>query len=178
MKKILAAIITIVLIVLISSCDKGIEPEPENSISRQTGFSGKVTFIGTWPAGITRTHIFVFKSAIQSSGDFSFLNLSAVIDPIPNGSTEFDYNSVEQNYIEHNFLPEFKITPGEHAYVIVAQSKNPEISFARADWVIVGVYNIGGDQSKPKPLIIQAGKMTTGVNITVNFNTPPPQPPM
>lgn len=178
MKKILSAIITIVLFVLLSGCDKGIEPEPETTNPGQTGFSGKVTLIGNWPAGITRTHIFVFKNAIQSGNDFSFLNLSAVIDPIPNGSTEFNYNSVEQNYIEHNFLPDFKITPGEHAYVMVAQSRNPEISFARADWVIVGVYNIGGDQSKPKPLIIQDGKMTTGVDITVNFINPPPQPPM
>jgi hypothetical protein len=104
--------------------------------------------------------------------------LSAVIDSIPNGSTEFPYNSVDMNYIEHNFLPDFKITPGEHAYVIVAQSRSPEISFARADWVIVGVYNIGEDQSKPKALIIQDGKMTTGVDIIVNFNNPPPQPPM
>lgn len=178
MKKVILSIITIVLFVFLISCDKGIEPAPETDLSSQTGFSGKVTFIGNWSTGVARTHIFVFKSPIRTGSDFSFLNLSAVIDPIPNGSTEFKYNSVEQNYIEHEFLPDFKITPGEHAYVIVAQSKNPEISFVRADWVIVGVYNIDGDQSKPKPLLIEEGKMTTGVDITVDYNNPPPQPPM
>jgi len=104
--------------------------------------------------------------------------LSAVIDPIPNGNTEFNYNSIDMNYIEHTFISDFKITPGKHAYVIVAQSKTADISFARADWVIVGVYNTGGDQSKPKSLLIENGKITTGVDITVNFNNPPPQPPM
>lgn len=177
MKKILFATITVVLFALVSSCDKGIEPETKD-ISGTTGFSGKITFIGNWPTGITRTHLFVFRNTIQSSDDFSFQNLSAVIDPVPNGSTEFNYNSVDMNYIEHSFLPDFKIQAGEHAYAIVAQSKSPEISFARADWVIVGIYNIGGDQSKPKSLIIETGKMTTGVDITVDFNNPPPQPPM
>lgn len=177
MKKILLVLAAVVLLTLTCSCDKGIEPAAE-ALPGQTGFSGKVTFAGNWPAGITRTHLFVFKNAIQSSADFSFLNLSAVIDPIPNGSIEFNYNSIDMNYIEHTFLPDFKITPGEHAYVIVAQSKTAEISFARADWVIVGVYNIGVDQSKPKSLIIENGKITTGVDITVNFNNPPPQPPM
>ena len=178
MKKILSLIIAALLFLTAGGCNKGIEPEPENGLSGQTGFSGKVTFVGNWPAGVTRTHLFVFKSAIKSSGDFSFLNLSAVIDPIPYGSTEFVYNSVEQNYIEHEFIPEFKIVPGDHAYVVVAQSTNPEISFARGDWTVVGIYNINGDQSKPKTLMIQIGKITTGVDITVDFNNPPAQPPM
>lgn len=177
MKKIFLVLSAVTLLTLTYRCDKGIEPAAA-ILPEQTGFSGKVTFVGNWHTGITRTHIFVFKNAIQDTNDFSFLNLSAVIDPIPYGSAEFPYNSIDMNYIEHAFLPVFKITPGEHAYVIVAQSKNPDISFARKDWVVVGVYNAGGDQSKPKSLIIQDGKITTDVDITVDFNNPPPQPPM
>jgi hypothetical protein len=176
MKKILAAIVTLALFSLIAGCDKGIEPEPIKT--GVTGFSGKVTFIGNWPAGITRTHIFVFKNPILSSQDFSFLNLSFVIDPIPYQSTEFIINSPDQNYIEHNFGLNFKLTPGEHSYVMVAQSKTPVISFDRKDWVIVGVYCINGDQSKPKTLTILDREITTGVDIIVDFNNPPPQPPM
>ncbi|MBA4407489.1 hypothetical protein C0389_09455 [bacterium] len=177
MKKIFFVFAALAPLIFISSCDKGIEPA-DYLPPGTTGFSGKITFVGNWPSGITRTHLFVFKNAIQSNNDFSFLNLSAVIDPVPNGSREFNYNSVDMNYIEHSFLPDFKIQTGEHAYVIVAQSKSAEISFARADWVIVGIYSIGGDQSKPKKLIIETGKMTTGVDITVDFNNLPPQPPM
>jgi hypothetical protein len=176
-KKILSALIFFLLLIIISGCDKGIEPAGE-AAPGETGFSGKVTFTGTWPPGVTRTHLFVFKNSINTGDDFSFLNLSAVIDPIPYDTTEFSYNSATMNFIEHNYSINFKIAPGEHAYVIVAQSKTQEISFARADWTIVGVYNIGGDQSKPKTLVIEKGKMTTGVDITVNFGNPPPQPPI
>lgn len=179
MKKLLAAAALLASLIIINGCNKGIEPEPVRVVPPgETGFSGKITFTGNWPAGVTRTHLFVFKSAIQSAADFSFLNLSAVIDPVPYGSTVFNYNSLDMNYIEHAFLPDFKIPPGEHQYVIVAQSTNPEISFARADWVIVGVYCTGGDQSKPRTLICTEGSITSGVDITVDFNNPPPQPPM
>jgi len=43
--------------------------------------------------------------------------------------------------------------------------------------VVVGVYCENGDQSKPKKLIINAGKITNDINISVDFNNPPPQPP-
>jgi hypothetical protein len=178
MKKILPIIIGVVLLISLGGCDKGIEPEPEPTLSGQTGFSGKVTFIGTWPTGITRTHLFVFKNPILSSQDFSFLNLSFVIDPIPYQSTEFSINSPSQNYIEHNFGLDFKLSPGEHSYVMVAQSKTADISFDRKDWVIVGVYCINGDQSKPKKLTILDREITTGINIVVDFTNLPPQPPM
>jgi hypothetical protein len=161
---------------LIAGCDKGIEPEPIKT--GVTGFSGKVTFIGSWPAGIIRTHLFVFKNPIQSSQDFSFLNLSFVVDPIPLGTTEFNFYSPDQNYVEHNFGLTFNISPGEHSYVMVAQSKTADISFDRKDWVIVGVYCINGDQSKLRKLTVVDGEITTGVNITVDFRNPPPQPPM
>jgi hypothetical protein len=179
MRKILFLIIVCFSVYFITGCDKGIEPEPEktNPIG-QTGFSGKIMFAGTWPSGITRTHLFVFKNPIISNQDFSYANLSFVTDPIPYGSAEFDINSIDQNYISKNYLPGFDITPGDHSYVIVAQSKTAEISFARADWTIVGIYNIGGDQTKPNILTIQGGQITPGVNIIVDFNNPPPQPPM
>ena len=179
MRKIFLLIVICSLFCFIGGCDKGIEPEPENpNMLDKTGFSGKVTFTGNWPADIKRTHIFVFKNPILSSQDFSFENLGFVVDSIPYRSSEFIFNSVQQNYISRNFLPTFDIPPGDHSYVVVAQSTTPEISFDRKDWVIVGVYNIGGDQSKPKVLTIQNGKMTAGVDIIVDFNNPPPQPPM
>ncbi|MCX7875127.1 MAG: hypothetical protein N2321_03050 [Melioribacteraceae bacterium] len=159
-----------VLILFISlSCNKGIEPgEPTGPF----GFSGKVTFVGKWPAGIKRTHIVVFKNEIKKVEDF-FNYFSFIVDSIPNGAKEFKYNS-----IDNPFNPNIKLTPGIYSYVVVAQSKTPEITLIRSDWNVVGVYCINGDQNKPKPLIINQGQITTDVNITVDFNNPPPQPPM
>ena len=156
--------------VLLSGCDKGITPgEPAGP----AGFEGKVTFIGTWPDSIKRTHVVVFKNPILTSDDFFPPNLSFVVDSIPYSSSVYSFNSLEDNYI-----PIFQLAPGNYSYVVVAQSKTPDISLARKDWFVVGVYCINGDQNNPAALSILPGRVTNDVNITVDFNNPPPQPPM
>lgn len=170
-KKIISLFI-ILTIIIINGCDKGIEPEPEKPTG-PSGFSGKITFIGNWPDDVKRTHLVVFKKIIQTSEDFFPPNLSFVSDSIPYKSTEFTYNS-----LENNFLPILQLGPGEYSYVVVAQSKTSEISLDRKDWYVVGIYCVNGDQTTPAKLIIQSGKITENVNIIVNFNNPPPQPPM
>ena len=173
MRKVFFAFVIAALISFIGGCDKGIEPEPaSNTPPGVTGFSGTVTFVGSWPAGIKRTHLVVFKNLLKDSSDFFPPNLSFVIDSIPNGSRNFSYNSVDNNFISF-----FKIAPGNYKYVVVAQSKTPAISLDRKDWFIVGVYCIGNNQSQPATMTIQDGKMTTGVDVKVDFNNPPPQPP-
>lgn len=167
-KKSLALVL--ILSFLISSCDKGIEPgEPLGP----SGFSGKVTFVGNWPQGIQRTHIVVFRNEIVTVADFFLPNLSFVVDSIPYGSKEFTYNS-----LENPFTTIFKITPGNYSYVVVAQSKTQFMSFERKDWMVVGVYCENNNQAIPKSLIVPPGKITPDVNIKVDFNNPPPQPPM
>jgi hypothetical protein len=59
----------------------------------------------------------------------------------------------------------------------VAQSKTPAISYDRKDWSVVGVYTTTGDQSKPGTMSIIDGMITSGIDINVDFNNPPPQPP-
>ena len=159
------------LTLLISGCDKGIEPAAPPA-STPTGFSGTVTFTGTWPEGIKRTHVVVFSRLIQSSADFPPPNLSFVVDSIPYGSKTFSYNSINDNFISF-----FQITPGNYQYIITAQSKTPTISTDRKDWTVVGVYTTNGDQSKPGTMTISDGMITTGIDINVDFNNPPPQPP-
>ncbi len=160
------------ILYFISGCDKGIEPEPEKSPESETiSFSGKVTFTGNWPAGIARTHIVVFKNEIKSVADFSFQNLAFVVDSIPYKSQEFIYNSIANNFFS------FTLADGTYKYIVVAQSKTPTISLNRDDWFIVGVYYNNGDKSKPGTMTLQKGKNTAGIDINVDFNNPPPQPP-
>ena len=173
MKNILSLLLLFAILVIAGGCGKGIEPEPENEIlPGQTGFRGRVTFTGSWPAGVKRTHLVVFKNEIVSGSDFFPPNLAFVIDSIPYRSEVFNFNSVDDN-----FIPLFILTPGNYRYVVIAQSSTPEISLERKDWTIVGLYNLGGDQSKPKTLTIENGKITSGVEISVDFSAPPPQPP-
>lgn len=172
MYKTFLLLVIICLLFNLSGCDKGIEPEPEKSPeSEAIGFSGKVTFTGNWPTGITRTHIVVFKNEIQSVDDFSFQNLAFVVDSIPYKSPEFKYNSVLNNFFS------FILAEGTYKYLVVAQSKTPTISLNRNDWSIVGVYYNLSDKSKPGTMTLQKGKITSGIDFNVDFNNPPPQPP-
>ncbi|MEW6701584.1 MAG: hypothetical protein AB1298_02590 [Bacteroidota bacterium] len=174
MLKIIFPLIIITLFSFITGCNNGIEPEPEKSIpTEKMGFSGKVTFTGNWPEGIKRTHVVVFKNEIKTSDDFFPPNLAFVIDSIPYKSKEFIYNSVEDN-----FISVFQLAPGDYKYIVVAQSKTAEISLDRKDWFIVGVYYKDNDKTKPGTMTLQEGKMTTGIDIAVDFSNPPPQPPM
>lgn len=170
-KKIIAAIV-IAFFAFISGCDKGIEPADELVVG-QMGFSGKVTFTGNWPQGIKRTHIVVFKNIIQSANDFGLPNLSFVIDSIPYRSTSYTYNSIDNNYISF-----FTLSPGNYNYVVVVQSKVLDLSLERKDYTVVGIYYNGNDFSKPGTMKIQNGVITTGVDINVDFNNLPPQPPL
>jgi hypothetical protein len=169
MQKLLFTITIIAVLVFISGCDKGIEPLPAPP-SGPTGFSGKVTFTGAWPADVTRTHIIVFKNPIERITDFSIQNLAFVVDPITYNSTEFSYSS------ETNNLLSLTLTAGIYKYIVVAQSKTPTLSLNRNDWIVVGLYYKDGDMSKPEEMTINQGEITTGINITVDFNNLPPQP--
>jgi len=162
--------LALLFILFILGCDKGIEPIEEQGYGH---FSGRVTFTGDWPEGIKRTHVVVFKNMIQKSDDFFPPNFSFVVDSIPYGSSVFEYNSIENNYI-----PIFQLGSGIYNYIVVAQSKTPSISLERKDWFVVGVYCIGGDQTRPAKLQIRKDEITPDINIDVDFNNPPPQPPM
>jgi len=155
---------------ILISCDKGIEPL---EVVGPSGFEGKIIFEGSWPEGIKRTHLVVFKEPIKTVDDFFLPNLSFVVDSIPYGTKEFNYNS-----IDNPFSSIFKFAAGNYKYVVVAQSKTPEITFNRADWTVVGVYCESGNQASPKTMIVLPGKIANDVNINVNFQNPPPQPPM
>lgn len=164
----LIKIFLILIIPFLYSCDKGIEPYPEETGPDITSFEGKVTFVGAWPEGINRTYIVVFSEPSR----FDVNTLQYIIGPIPYGVSEFNYNSIENNL---GLIP--KLAAGEYPYVIVAQSKTPELSLQRQDWTVAGIYFNQGNTSSPGILKIEQGKVVSGINITCDFNNPPVQPP-
>jgi len=166
-----AILLALVVSFSIISCDKGIAPYPEVNAG-QVGFDGKVTFYGSWPDSVQQTYIVVFKQALQSSSDFFPPNLSYVVGPIPYGTTEYSYNSIDNNGVSS-----FSLTPGSYNYVVVAQSTKSTLSLNRSDWTVVGIYYLSGDTTNPGTLIIKSGEITHNINITCNFDNPPPQPP-
>lgn len=160
----------LIFILILYGCDGGIEPQPEDM---QTGFGGKITFIGEWPDSITRTHIVVFNNPLNSVVDFSFQNIRYVSSEIPFGTFEYLYSSRDSAVLPETGLTE----PGEYAYLAVAQSAKPNISLNREDWFVTGLYYNDGDTTKPGILHIPENTFINNINISCDFNNPPPQPP-
>lgn len=170
MNRIVIYIVPILLVIFFLACDKGIEPQ---AITEPTGFSGTITFIGEWPAGIKRTHIVLFKSPLNSESDFNIFNLKYVSLEIPNGTETYEYNTTESAVLpESGYLD-----AGEYSYLAVGQSKTPELSLNRVDWFVAGLYLAAGDSTQPGKVTISAGVVLENVNIICDFNNPPPQPP-
>jgi len=163
-------ILPILLIILLVGCDQGVEPKP---ISEPTGFSGEITFIGNWPNDIQRTHIVVFKNPLLSENDFNISNLKYVSEEIPNGIQIYNYTSLEFSIIPGE---EF-LEPDEYSYIAVAQSKTIELTLNRSDWFVAGLYYSPGDSTQPGRIITLEDSVLENINITCDFNNPPPQPP-
>ncbi len=160
--------IFLLISILFTGCGLGISPEPEVTETK-TGFGGTITFKGTWPQGITRTHVVAFKNPLNSIGDFNAFNLGFVSDSIPKNTRSVYYSSTKNPLIE--------IKPGEYSYIGVAQSRTSEISISRKDWVVVGIYYTDGDSLNPGKLTIKDNEFTGDINFICDFDNPPPQPP-
>jgi hypothetical protein len=158
-----------ILVLIFYGCDGGIEPQPENT---QTGFGGKITFIGQWPDSVTRTHLVVFKEPLNSISDFSIQNIRYVSGEITFGITGYVYDSRDSAVLPETGLTEI----GDYAYVAVAQSAEQNVSLNRADWFVVGLY-YNTDSTNPGTLHIPENTFVDNINITCDFNNPPPQPP-
>ncbi len=149
------------------SCGEGISPAPEII---EPGFSGTIRFIGQWPSDITQTNIVLFKNPLLSAADFNVFNIKFISNTIPYGASIYNFDSRE------NFLLA-DVQPGEYAYLAVGQSKTPQLSLSRSDWFVAGVYYQNGDTTKPGTLTIPIDALIEGIEIIVDFNNPPPQPP-
>lgn len=172
--KILVKSLSIFLVLLLcaSSCDHGIEPRPV--LPEPPGFSGTVSFNNSWPDSIKRSFIVVFENPLLTPADFTIQNLKYLSREIPLGSTVYEFSSLDSAFIPAVPGP---FPPGTYAYVAVVQQSTEELSLARRDWFVSGVYYANNDTTKPGTIVIPDSSFVRNINITVDFNSPPPQPP-
>lgn len=164
-------IASVLILFSLIACDKGIEPKDENE---QTGFGGTVTFIGEWPVEIKRMFIVVFKDPLLAATDFTINNLKFLSLEIPLGAQTHNFSSLDSSYIPQNPGP---FLPGSYAYVAVAYQTTENLSLARRDWFVGGIYYKYGNTSEPGTMVITENVFLENVNILCDFDNPPPQPP-
>ena len=164
--------ILILMLAALACDDHGIEPKPKPS--ELSGFSGKVTFVNEWPDSIKRAFVVIFQNPLLTPEDFTIFNLKFLSREIPLDAAAYEYSSLDSAFIPSAPGP---FPPGTYAYIAVAQQSTENISFARKDWFVSGVYYANGDTTMPGTMVIPDSTFVENINITVDFNNPPPQPP-
>jgi hypothetical protein len=168
------SVVLILMLLAVACDDHGIEPIPATPADKISGFSGKVTFISEWPDSIKRAFVVVFQNPLLTPGDFTILNLKFLSREIPLGVQTYNYSSLDSAFIPSVPGP---FPPGTYAYIAVAQQSTVELSLAREDWFVSGIYYAQGDTTQPGTMVIPDSTFIENINITVDFNDPPPQPP-
>jgi hypothetical protein len=158
--------------IILISCDHGIEPKPV--LKSPPGFSGTIRFLSEWPDSVKRSFLVVFENPLKSDSDFTILNLKFLSREIPLGVQTHDFSSSDSAYIPATPGP---FPPGSYAYVAVVQQSTDELSLARKDWFVSGIYYANGDTTTPGIMVIPDSTFVKNININVDFNNPPTQPP-
>jgi hypothetical protein len=144
-------------ILALSACDHGLEPPP----AAKPGFGGRITYKGKWPAvdSLVRLALVAFKHYPPTNILNDVLSGDAVYD------TALTRNVGFQDY-------QFYAEPTRFEYVVVAQQYGPDIF---SQWRVIGVYSDDPTQVTPLAVTVTAGTFVSGIDITVDFNYPPPQ---
>ncbi|MBT8378745.1 MAG: hypothetical protein KJN64_05920 [Ignavibacteria bacterium] len=160
----------IIGLVFLFSCDYGIEPLPPES----SGFSGRINYTSEWPDSVKRSFLVVFENPLIEPDDFTINNLKYLSREIPLGVQSHNFSSLDSAYIPPDPGP---FPSGSYAFVALVQQSTENLSFARKDWFVSGVYYEIGDTTKPGTMVIPESTFIRNINIKVDFNNPPPQPP-
>jgi hypothetical protein len=140
----------------LSACDHGLEPPP----ATKPGFGGRVTYKGQWPPA----------DSVRVVGIVAFKNLPPfdILQEFLKGNIVFD-TSLAKNVESQNY--EMFTEPATFKYVVVAQQYGATFF----DSKVIGVYSDDSLQTAPKSVIVPPETFVTGIDITVDFDHPPPQ---
>jgi hypothetical protein len=154
-----AAIIGFVLcfVLALSACDHGLEPPPK----AKPGFGGRITYKGKWPPpdSIELLAVVAFKQFPPTNIIADILSGNAVYDTALARNVQF------QDY-------QLFTDPATFQYIVVAQQYGPDIF---SNWRVISVYSNDPLQATPKAVSVPPGTFVSGIDITVDFDHPPPQ---
>jgi hypothetical protein len=156
-----------ILLILQSGCDEGLAP-PETTGQPATGsFTGLVTFIG-WSAVDSLYDLRLVAFTVFPPTDVidEVLQGRAVVYP-PLGAGPLAMRGAD------SITYTLDLSPGVYPYVAIAQQFGPDLF---ADWRPVGQYDLDTNLAVPSPVSVSAGASTTGIDIRVDFENPPPDP--
>ncbi len=155
-------------VVLLSSCDHGLEIPSAVTPS----FGGRITYIGNWPPPDSLKDLRLVASpdypidTTFSQVLFKILEGTIKVYPPVTSSDHLLFNVNTSDYI-------FLTGAGLFKYVAVVQQFGSDVF---RDWRVIGVYTVTANQAQPALVRVPEETFISGIDITVDFNHPPPQP--
>lgn len=129
-----------------------------------TGFGGTITVTSTWPPADSLMDLRVVA--------FRHYPPTGILEDFLAGRVEFS-DALQMNVRAQDYAIRKDTLRGTFAYVVVAQQYGPN---PFEHWRVVGVHTVPGTAWTPAPVLLEAGTVRQGVNVTVNFYHLPPQP--
>ncbi len=171
MKVIMKNLLIILLFFLIISCDHGLAPPPKEKIEQ--GIAGTIYYKGKFPDSLKEHRLFAAKMFRK------FRSMNEIMSLILSGSDSIQiYPSILQSPLsltkEDSIKYKFVLPPALYRYIAVAQTSGG--IFDSSKWQIVGVYSRDTVNWPPSQVLVGTGYFVDSVNITVDYNNPPPQP--
>ncbi len=165
----IAAVFVGSMLLLIVSCNEGLEPNNSHSPIGKTYLTGTLRYKDgkdNWKFAkdsIVSIRVVAFKHYPDSSG---------ILRDILSGNAFFTPNSLPF-FVDSSFYSiEIPELPVEIVYIGVAQQYGGDITKQQR---VIGVYSITGDNTKPSSLTIEKDKINRA-DISIDFENLPPQP--
>ncbi len=154
------------MLILLVSCDEGLNPGTNRNIATRAFLTGNIYFVDGkegWPPtdSVFAVRVVAFKNYPPTD----------IINEILSGNAFFTFNSLPLFVDSAFFSIEIKDTPVELKYIVVAQQYSDTITAQRA----IGVYTETGDKTRPSSIKLFPGD-SIFIKIEVDFSNLPPQP--
>ena len=154
-------------LVVVCTCDHGLNPENIGPEIQLTGISGTITF-QNWPPADSLYNLRIVA--------FTVFPPQSIVNELIEGTAYaypaiFDTAHVPYNVDSFDYV--FELLPGIYEYICVAQQYGP---WLYTDWRAVGQYDLDSATPEPSAVEVIQDSLLENINIDVDFDNLPIQP--
>jgi hypothetical protein len=158
-------VLSVVIFTTFGCNDQGLNP----NTYRDPGISGTITFSGVIPGADSLWDLRVVAVPYYPIDSSYAVLLSKVISGVIPFSENLSTQVQPLGTVNYVLL----LKPQVYQYIAVVQQYGQDIT---KQWRVVDIYGDSPSTPQPQSILVEEGKLITGINFTVDFYNLPPQP--